>query len=411
MLLFFLAGLTQVSAQSIVETIDGWGRCDFGIPQGKDKHIMLLGDSNGALQGANPVGLIGGSINTGYTKSWETFLKPGPKTGGSWRVLNASVGGMPSDMLYGLLHKCLEGDKDIRAKYLATTPDRVWLQIGGNDFRYDESVILDEFLPHLAHYRINKVLNTVGKIITMHQKIGRTVILVSYFPLQADFVSEDPWDNSENLKEGFCGMAGSTQNQATNLAGDIFCNPASEKFLELKDWLTKGIREGLDKLINLPQSFSVAGVNFPNPPAIMLHAVGTSIHKFDMWLGQRAGMSTSFTGLSSRPSKSFKALNGAKIAKFSNLLEMAQAIADYVMHEPRGIVGWEILKVMPNRNKALSVQVWWLGRRYYENVFAQGTAVAPTRYTVDLVDIGPMFLDLFLIFQIQKGLNGAFAAC
>lgn len=53
---FFLAGLTQVSAQSIVETIDGWRDCDFGIAKGKDKHIMLFGDSNGALQGASPIG-------------------------------------------------------------------------------------------------------------------------------------------------------------------------------------------------------------------------------------------------------------------------------------------------------------------------------------------------------------------
>ena len=92
--LLFISGLIVFSQPAVAEPLvfesvlaDAWSKCDFSqLPHGGKKgHVMLIGDSNGALYGAKgvPLRYFEGDVTT---KDWAEFMQPAPA--GGWRILN-----------------------------------------------------------------------------------------------------------------------------------------------------------------------------------------------------------------------------------------------------------------------------------------------------------------------------------
>ena len=214
---------SSLIAQPTHELFEAWFNCDFSRYQDSGPHhIQMIGNSNGSLYGAYPFGPLayGYPGTTTPNKSWGKFLQPGPRTGGQWRVLNTAWPGNYSFVARDQLSHCLANpnflpekasdgststvSENLKRKYLATTPKRVWIQIGGNDLRTEvENMWSTEFLPHLAHYRQNAVLNNIGKMIELLQANGRTVVLASYFPLSTEFVRNEHLNNRP-LERALC---------------------------------------------------------------------------------------------------------------------------------------------------------------------------------------------------------------
>ena len=136
-------------------------------------------------------------------KSWEYFLKnPAPQGMPNWHVLNTAISGNAAGFFVNSVQNCLSDLSSKNAKtFRDTAPHRVWMEIGGNDFRYLSILSLN---PHWAHYVNNSILNNVGKMVASFQKNGRTVLLMGYHSLKAENVVKNEIKNGD-LLERLCG--------------------------------------------------------------------------------------------------------------------------------------------------------------------------------------------------------------
>lgn len=122
--------------------LDAWKVCDMRCSgQPGPFHIMLMGDSVGALLAASP-SPIAWQIDGVKSKSWDNFLNNPPPTGAkNWRVLNTAVSASTAHTWRSYVEKCLGDHKSENAgRWRATAPGRVWMEIGGNDIRYSHIV-------------------------------------------------------------------------------------------------------------------------------------------------------------------------------------------------------------------------------------------------------------------------------
>ena len=338
-----------ISQPTLDVFFNDWRNCDFSRYQDSaPHHIQLIGDSNGSLYGAYPVGplAIGYPGTTTPNKSWGKFLQPGPRTGGEWRVLNTAWPGNPSFFALEQLRNCLANPNtdivrfpdgtestvsaELKRKYLASTPKRVWMQIGGNDLIYEANGLWTmEFMPHLAHYRINAILNNIGKMIELLQANGRSVVLASYFPLSTDDVRNA--DFKERPYE------------------QLLCEP----YADLRTQFNK---------------------------------------QLDMDIGRLMGLDTSFTGFFKNPAATLKRKYHRMLGNSKPFRLSAWDLWEQIIRSPRGIVGTEVAYALPNRRRAISAMVWHLGQRYRELYANMSVGISPNgRATVNFIDVGAAF--------------------
>ena len=122
--------------------LDAWSKCDMRCSgQPGPFHVMLVGDSVGALLAASP-SPIAWQIDGVKSKSWDSFLNNPPPNGATnWRVLNTAVSGSTAHIWRSYVENCLNDHESEEAtRWRATAPGRVWMEIGGNDIRYSHIV-------------------------------------------------------------------------------------------------------------------------------------------------------------------------------------------------------------------------------------------------------------------------------
>lgn len=404
-----------------------WANCDFRIAHGRLDarqyyHIGMLGDSNGALFGAEPAMGPPESVWWQNSKRWEKFLSPGPSNGGEWKVLNMAISGQTASELKKRLEQCLvaENSDTLRDSYLQSTPDRVWLQIGGNDMLH-AALLETPLLPYIAHYRVNAVLNNVAKIITLHQKNGRTVLLVGTFPFKAQWV-RDNWlgkqtpdphkgcfeelPDAMNLPDAG-ELVNFAKTQITPLPFDdaaaLFgqwgmVNPFSMENIKClnPENLIGGILETLRKnLVKLER---------------WLFADSSLISQADRELGRVTGSGCSLSGREYGTCKYEGKIFGKLIPSTNPLVRafagfsILDALFGLGSKKPRplGIAGPEGLAViasLPNLTKAAASMVHFAGKRLRENKDKQGwVRVSEHRYSVDHIDIADKFEDPSVAF-------------
>ena len=375
-------------AQSPTQAAWAWQNCDFGkfgVPPvtkgGKEYHIAMLGNSNGALWMVPPE-----ANSFDFSKRWERYLVPTPKTGGAWRVLHTAVPGLESWMLRDRFQVCMDDfpSSSFRDKF----PMRIWLQIGGNDVLQSGKLasVTNEYLPHLAHYQLNGILNNIGDIVYTAQRHGRTVLLVSYFPLP----KYQAWKGEERLHQmGYARLCpGETLGELEEnpdqwaLEGglldkkSVYCNPV--------------MAEVVGAMFNM-----VVKANIPFlSPLLNDEMRSWQLRDLDNEYGRMLGMDTSLSGFFKHPGRSLQKgwdhLRGHKRPRVQ--LGIAQAW-EWITHQPRGIVGWELVNVLPNEHLADSVMVHRLGQRFREIYQNQSTHITGGRGTVSFLDIAPHFYD------------------
>ena len=368
---FFVRSL---GAQTFYDTALRWqNTCDWGpynqrpgLSQEQQHHMMMLGDSNGALLFADP--LFGAN-------AWEKYLyRPGqtaiPHDGSSWRVLHMAVPSWRSDDLLTGLNNCLNTTLTRRSAFLNTTPKRAWIQIGGNDILLFDKWVTIEYMPHLAHYEINRILNNVGKIVELLQANGRTVLLVSYFPLASSFVREG--QAPLNPYTHLCG--GSPRSEERQVLDPWHCdNEVAENLGKLKTWFEARLNLRLDDYLDM--RFGMRDI--------------------DMRVGTALGLDTSLTGLFKNPAKviqsKYDSIRGRRPAHSADPWQ----VWDWITHSPRGVVGWELAQAGDNRPLMNSIAVYRTGQRFAEIYNAQGTHIAGYRGTVSYLDIAPFFMNPF----------------
>ena len=384
-----------------------WRNCDFSRYQDSaPHHIQLIGDSNGSLYGAYPVGplAIGYPGTTTPNKSWGKFLQPGPRTGGEWRVLNTAWPGNPSFFALEQLKHCLANpnntpqdapdktpstvSENLKRKYLASTPKRVWMQIGGNDLIYEANGLWTmEFMPHLAHYRINAILNNIGKMIELLQANGRSVVLASYFPLSTDDVRNA--DFKERPYEQLLCEPYERLYRFPDLSVDLdaennqrSCMDVIDKFEEHRRWLHDRLSSDFTERMGF-QHISIQ-------PYVDLR---TQFNKqLDMDIGRLMGLDTSFTGFFKNPAATLKRKYHRMLGNSKPFRLSAWDLWEQIIRSPRGIVGTEVAYALPNRRRAISAMVWHLGQRYRELYANMSVGISPNgRATVNFIDVGATF--------------------
>ena len=384
-----LAGLHGLAAQSPANAAVGWSNCDFRPFMIYDKyHIAMMGDSNGALWMVPPK-----EDAFDITKRWATYLDPKPRYDADWKVLHTAIPGMESWVLLKLFKSCMT-DPTISEKFKAHFPMRIWLQVGGNDLLQSGDFgllrINNEYLPHLAHYRLNGILNNISEIVHIANSSGRTVLLVSYFPL--------PTFNAMG------GVPPSVLKPYTMLCSAEGMRPDSNHIPDswdmYKDSLTKPgnysilcnplISQIVGEVYNL-----IVDANIPFLSDIFSgEALKWKLRDIDTAYGRMFGLDTSLTGFIKNPGQALQRkwdkVRGHKPPRAK--LGIAEAW-DWITHQPRGIVGWELVNVLPNRKLANSVMVHRLGQRYAELWAAQNTQIAGVRGTVSFLNIAPEFYD------------------
>jgi hypothetical protein len=115
--------------------LEAWRTCDMRCStQPGPHHILLVGDSVGALMQASPPPLAT-IVNGVKSKSWDYFLtNPAPQGMTNWRVLNTAVSGNAAIVMRQRVEHCLGDPTSDTAKlFRDTAPGRVWMEIGGND--------------------------------------------------------------------------------------------------------------------------------------------------------------------------------------------------------------------------------------------------------------------------------------
>lgn len=353
------------------QVAEAWATCDFSrfVDPTGPYHVQLLGDSNNSLYGAEPK-VLNPIANGIPFKSWDQFLFPLPKSGGKWRVLNSAFPGTTATMTEGLLWKCTDSNGYFLSTYKSTTPDRVWLQIGGNDSRVISDNIPFDFLPALAHYENNKILNSVSRIIYINQKNGRTVLLASYFPFQS---------RSFYTKPGSPGAL-------LSLPGEMLSHV--DPLMKAFDWL--GDRLGF--------SFAQPLQNFmgflDRTLAAQLNLSSLSVRAVFTGGGLSAIRNSILPRNPPRPGG-----GGIMGALFSFLVDHHRENAfQQWLRLPRGEEGLAMVLVMPNKAHAASANTYILGQRFRELYAAQTTQLVWNRNTVDFVDIAPDFLNPFVLY-------------
>ncbi|MCP4710964.1 MAG: hypothetical protein GY869_20260, partial [Planctomycetes bacterium] len=267
-------------------------------------------------------------------------------------------------------------------------PMRIWLQVGGNDVLQSGKLasITNEYLPHLAHYQINGILNNIGDIVYTAQQHGRTVLLVSYFPLP----KYNAWKGIDYIDEmGYSRLctdqsAGGMEANANRwylqglAMGDrsAFCNPIMSEILG----------EIYDVFLNADLPFMT--------PFLQGEMRTWQFRDLDNEYGRMFGLDTSLTGYFKNPGRALQKRWDKVRGHSAPRAQIGIAEAwEWITHQPRGIVGWELVNVLPNEHLADSVMVHRLGQRFREIYQAQSTHITGGRGTVSFLDIAPHFYD------------------
>ncbi|MBX7057625.1 MAG: hypothetical protein K1X75_06125 [Leptospirales bacterium] len=382
---------------------DGPWRCDFremhiGPPE--SFHAMWIGDSVGALLGAAPYGpvfRVGSGTGAIVTKRWENFMtNPPPRTGGAWRILNTSVSGNVAFNQRQWVEGCLGTGATPQTvqRFRDSTPGRVIMEIGGNEFRYGRS-IPGYINPHYAHYQVNASLNNIGRMIALLQQNGRTVLLVGYHPYRASNVVDELSLDDPNLIEQFCG-AYTEDVEVLNASTGLVCSVggALQKVISAA---AKPFFDAINKYRGwLYDRLGYTGFNRGIIPFVQYNS---DLMRFcrgvDLSLGRFLGMNSSLTGLFEDPAARFQHRNERGLNGYFDRLKPGMPWMDFwnlIQETPRYETGWAVMFALPNKDKAVSAMIVMLGRRMQENYIVQGVPIPGTnRRTVEYVSMEPYF--------------------
>ncbi len=394
-------GEVQVDAANVWAGAGEW-RCNFGAMQlgpATSFHAMWIGDSVGALLGADPYGpvfRVGNGTGAVVTKRWENLMtSPPPRNAGAWRILNTAVSGNAAfnqrQWVEGCLGKGATGETIQR--FRDSAPGRVIMEIGGNDIIYTH--LVTGINPHYSHYQVNAALNNIGRMTALLQQNGRTVLLVGYHPFNAtDVVGTLSLENPDLLQQ-FCGT--NVENlKVINTTSGLVCtvggflqdvikfvaNPVFDSINKFRGWL-------YDRL-------GYVGLNRGIIPFVQYNSdLMRFCRGLDIGLGRFLGMGSSLTGLFEDPAARFQRRNEKGLNGYFDRLKPGIPWRDFwdlIQKTPRYETGWAVMHAMPNENKAESAVVVMLGRRMQENYTVQGVPIPGTnRRTVEYVSMEPHF--------------------
>jgi len=375
-----------------------WQKCDMRCTgQLGPHHILLVGDSVGALMQANPAPdkvplaeQFGGVKN----KSWDYFMtNPAPVGMDSWKVLNTAMSGSAASYWwYQFVGPCIANQESPSAQlFRDTAPHRVWMEIGGNDIIYDNMRAVN---PHWAHYVNNGILNNVGRMVAAFQRNGRTVLLMGYHSEKAANVARGD-DGFPDLVERICGE----DNAVINIiANDAVCTLANgiqhivdESTRVMFDNLNKA-RVWLERQLG-PAGELLTGSTLRDAPGIS--KVYAGLRRQDLALGRVLGKSQSLTGLFEDPAARFRGRHGNKMENYLDRFKGGvgwHEFWDFLQTTPRYEEGWAVQFAGANQVKAESAVITIYGRRLQESYWAQGVPIpGTTRRTVEYVSAEAAF--------------------
>ena len=307
-------------------------------------------------------------------KSWEYFLKnPAPQGMPNWHVLNTAISGNAAGFFVNSVQNCLSDLSSKNAKtFRDTAPHRVWMEIGGNDFRYLSILSLN---PHWAHYVNNSILNNVGKMVASFQKNGRTVLLMGYHSLKAENVVKNEIKNGD-LLERLCGTE--AVRKVDLVTGSCVL---TNGLVELGTGITRGIFDNINKLRlwmenQLGPLGSILTGDFSKlPGAGVLYS---AMRQIDLTLGRALGMDKSLTGLFEDPAARFRGRHGHKMDNYLDQFKGGigwKQFWDFLQTIPRYEEGWAVQFSGANKTKAQSAVITIYGRRLKESYWAQGVPI------------------------------------
>lgn len=383
--------------------LDAWEKCDMRCSgQPGPHHILLVGDSVGALLAASPEPFAT-IVNGIKSKSWDYFLtNPAPQGMTNWRVLNTAISGAASFAIRPKVEKCLGDPTNDKAKlFQETAPGRVWMEIGGNDIKYAKLISIN---PHWAHYVNNATLNNVGKMVSLFQKNGRTVLLMGYHSMKADNVTKADRTVGKdlNLLNGICGIGkgeGTAKEVLEILFDDGICVLANG-IRQIVTGVARVFFDNINKLRLWMQNQlgplgSILTGDFSKLPGAGIFYSG--MRQIDLSLGRALGMNQSFTGLFEDPAARFRGRHGHRMDNYLDQFKGGiggQQFWDFLQTTPRYEEGWAVQFAGANQVKALSAVITIYGRRLKESYWAQGVPIPGTnRRTVEYVSAEAEFKD------------------
>lgn len=380
-----------------VSATRAWAKCDMRCAgQPGPFHIMLVGDSVGALLAASPSPMAW-QVNGVKSKSWDYFLTdPAPEGAASWRVLNTAVSATTAHFWRSGVEKCLgDHESEEAARWRATAPGRVWMEIGGNDIKYAHAIAVN---PHWAHYVNNRILNQTARMVTLFQQNGRTVLLMGYHSEKAAYVTGGAKLFKDNdLIETLCG----TDNEVADiLFNDGVCLLADGSWQVITN-VTGGFFDGLNKMrMYLDDRLGPAAMLLDGswlqkiPGGSMVYG---ALRTIDIGLGNALGLNHSLTGLFEDPARRFFGKNGHKMDSYESRFGDAvpwQVFWAWLQSTPRYEEGWAVQFAGPNKRKAESAVITIYGRRLMESYWAQGVPIPGTNgRTVEYVSAEAAFKD------------------
>ncbi len=411
---------------------DAWSKCDFSqLPHGGKKgHVMLIGDSNGALYGAKgvPLRYFEGDATT---KDWAEFMQPAPA--GGWRILNLAWWGNGTSVFdqpdAGLnqLRKCLDVDychsfnvktsecTKRRQRFIDTTPDRVWMQLGGNDVMSYElftNGIAMDLMPHYAHYGNNKILNRLATMTQLLNKAGKTVLHVSYHAASAQFVTSGDFRN-QSLISYICGANPIPDGKEDDAGWNVLA-PVSNGFQTVQCMIGNVIVSAINEVSTVVFDAMNKQIGwFYDRLGIRDDLVRTDFYQrqhifrqMDLSLGRALGMGRSFTGLFEDPSSRFRAKNKDPLKNLGDAFKNGVPWTEFwswLQKTPRGMEGWMVIHAQPNREKAKSAVLIALGQRFREIEASLGVPIEGTpRKSVEFVDLYPLLKDPHVDFASKN---------
>ncbi len=380
-----------------------WQACDMRCTgQPGPHHILLVGDSVGALMQASPAPAgvplaeqFGGVKN----KSWDSFMtNPAPVGMDSWKVMNTAISSAPVLYYWNQLVKpCIADENSARAQlFRDTAPHRVWIEIGGNDIKYNSMQAIN---PHWAHYVNNAILNNVGRMVAAFQRNGRTVLLMGYHSEKASNVAAGD-RGAPDLVERLCGEEDAVLDVVANDAVCTLANGVqrilSESTRVLFDNLNKA-RAWLHRQLG-PAGEILTGSTLQDVPG--MSQVYAGLRRQDLALGRLLGRSQSLTGLFEDPAARFRGRHGNKMENYLDRFKGGigwQQFWDFLQTTPRYEEGWAVQFAGANQVKAQSALITIYGRRLQESYWQQGVPIPGTnRRTVEYVSAEAAFRDPFV---------------